>query len=71
MMINQSHPQPELKVEEPQPLLLPKQLRSKMIQIQEQQSLPPSRPERFPEHPQSLFMHPVAAKSLIISLQNY
>ena len=66
MIINQSQLEPEFKQDEPQLLLLPKQLKSKMIQIQEQQSLFPNRPERFPEHPQSLFMQPVAAKSLII-----
>ena len=77
MMINQSHPEPEENVPEPhpQPLLLPKQLMRRMIQIQEQQSPPPNKPERFcahpDEHPQSLFMQLVAAKSLIFCLHSF
>lgn len=68
-MINQSQLEPEeIEFEpkpQPQPLLLPKQLMRRMIQIQEQQS-PSKNPERFLEHPQSLFIQPVAAKSLIL-----
>lgn len=67
MIINQSHPEPEERVfvPHPQPLLLLKQLMSRIIQIQEQQSPLLKKPDRFDEHPQSLFMQPVAAKSLI------
>ena len=66
-MINQSQLEPEEIEFEPkqQPLLLPKQLMRRIIQIQEQQS-PSKNPERFLEHPQSLFIQPVAAKSLIL-----
>lgn len=63
-----------MKDPEPQPHpppLLPKQESKRMIQIKEQQSLPPHKnPERLFEHPQSLLPQPVAAKSLIVSLQS-
>ena len=71
MIINQSHPEPqEIPLDpQPQPLLLPKQLKRRINQIQEQQSpLPHINPERLLEHPQSLFPQPVAAKSLILNL---
>ena len=56
---------------QPQPLLLPKQLKRRINQIQEQQSpLPNINPERLFEHPQSLPPQPVAAKSLILSLHD-
>ena len=73
MIINQSHPEPqEIPLDpQPQPLLLPKQLKRRINQIQEQQSpLPNINPERLFEHPQSLPPQPVAAKSLIISLHD-
>ena len=53
---------------QPHPPLPPKQLKRRMIQIQEQQSpFPNKNPERLLEHPQSLFPQPVAAKSLIFA----
>ena len=73
MIINQSQPEPQEKLLEPQPqpLLLPKQLKRRINQIKEQQSpFPNIIPEWLLEHPQSLLPQPVAAKSLIVSLHD-